>query len=127
MTSVTKSDHWWFCKRFSEIYLEMQVILHVWGYETELSCLLHTVQNFLALYEGFGAIQCISFCCALSYCDNTESLPKINTGGEAHDRPAHPLHKCSEVAPEELHQRLIWPLMFKKVHAKYCRAEEKQH
>lgn len=63
----------------------------------------------------------------LSYSDSTESPSKINTGGDAHDRSAHPPHKPSEVAPEELHQRLIWLLMFKKVHTKDCRAEEKQH
>lgn len=63
----------------------------------------------------------------LSFSDNSESSSKINTGEEAHDRPAHPLHISSEVAPEELHQKLIWPLMFEKVPAKDCRAEEKQH
>lgn len=70
------------------------------------------MQNSLALYEAFGAIQCISFCCVLSYSDSTESPSKINTGGDAHDRSAHPPHKPSEAAPEELHQRLIWLLMF---------------
>lgn len=83
------------------------------------------MQNFLALYEAFGAIHCISFYYALS-CDSSESSSKISTGEKAHDRPAQPLHKSSEVAPEELHQKLIWPLMFEKVPAKYCRAEEKQ-
>lgn len=67
------------------------------------------------------------FYCALSFSDNSESSSKIITGELAHDRPAQPLHKSSEVAPEELHQKLIWPLMFETVLAKDCRAEEKQH
>lgn len=73
----------------------------------------------LELYSIFNFV--------VRYNDNTESPSKINIGGQAHDRPAHPLHKLSEVAPEELHQRFIWPPMFKKVHTKDCRAEEKQH
>lgn len=62
-----------------------------------------------------------------TFSDNSESSSKINIGELAHDRPTQPLHKSSEVAPEELHQKLIWPLVFEKVPAKDCRAEEKQH
>jgi len=83
-------------------------------------CLVRTAQNFLALYKALGTTRCISSCCELSYSDNTESPPKINTEGEARDRPAH---KSSEVAPEEL----IWPLMFKNIRTKDWRAGEKQH
>lgn len=85
-------------------------------HHAELSGLVWSLWSYTAYF--------ILLCVILQW---TEIPSKINTGGEAHDRPAHPLHKPSEVAPEKLHQRLMWPLMFKKVHAKDCRAEEKQH
>lgn len=124
---------WWkvttggFVQKFSEIYPEIQVIPCDSG-DMKQNCPVFSTpcRTFwpcmkpLELYRVFHFVVC--------YLTVVTEIPsKINTGGEAHDRPAHPLHKPSEVAPEKLHQRLMWPLMFKKVHAKDCRAEEKQH
>lgn len=84
-----------------------------------MTCLGHTVQNFLALYKALRIIlPSVPSWSELSYSDNTESPPKINTEEKVHDRPVRLLNKSSEVAPEELHQRLIWSLIFKNILAK---------